>query len=93
MRKLMIFCVIFSVLAISWAMVLKFAQDQMWSDPVLVENAEALAGEDGEGQHTCETKLVTMKGCTTFGCGGCADVEGYAAAWDSKTKKCDTPDL
>ena len=49
MRKLMIFCVSISAFAICVAMVLKLTYEQRWSDPLLIENAVALAQDNGEG--------------------------------------------
>ena len=43
MKKLMIFCVAISFIAISGAMVLKSTYEKRWNDPFLIENVEALA--------------------------------------------------
>jgi len=77
----MFFCVTICIVAISGAIVLKSTYEKRWSDPLLLENAEALA--NWKPSMTCYSTYRTTTSqqyedvWTITKCNGCCEVDVF----------------
>jgi len=95
----MFFCVTICMVAISGAIVLKSTYEKRWSDPLLLENAEALAQDnggwptnpgEGEGGTDCYRDITASndKDNEDIFCGTCDHVPNSQALKDSRLGVC-----